>query len=114
VLAKREIAEYKPALDPVRAYFHGNAGKQRGDPMKAVKAIMDVADSDNPPLHLLLGAAAWNRMKGKLEQWRTEMAQYKDVTLGADFPRAVTAWCRRWAIVFTTRFAGPGINAPHI
>ena len=86
VIAKREIAEYKPALDSVRAYFHGNAGKQRGDPLKAVKAIMDVADSDNPPLHLLLGAAAWNRMNGKLEQWRDEMAKYKGVTLGADFP----------------------------
>ncbi len=86
VVAKREIAEYKPALDSVRAYFHGNAGKQRGDPMKAVKAIMDVAESPDPPLHLLLGAAAWNRMNGKLEQWREEMAKYKDVTLGADYP----------------------------
>jgi NAD(P)-dependent dehydrogenase (short-subunit alcohol dehydrogenase family) len=86
VLAKREIPEYKAALDPVRAYFHGNAGKQRGDPQKAIEAIMDVAASPNPPLHLLLGAAAWNRMKGKLDQWHKEMAQYESVTLGADFP----------------------------
>jgi NAD(P)-dependent dehydrogenase (short-subunit alcohol dehydrogenase family) len=86
VIAKREIAEYGPALKPVREYFHSNAGKQRGDPAKAVQAIMDVAASDNPPLHLLLGAAAYNRMRGKLEQWRQEMQQYESVTLGADFP----------------------------
>ena len=86
VLAKREIAEYKPALDPVRKYFTTNAGVQRGDPAKAIQAILDVVASRNPPLHLLLGHAAYNRMKGKLEQWREEMAKYESVTLGADFP----------------------------
>lgn len=86
VLAKHEISDYKSALDSVRQYFHTNSGKQRGDPAKAVKAIMDVVDSPNPPLHLLLGAAAYNRMRGKLDQWRDEMAKYEDVTLGADYP----------------------------
>jgi NAD(P)-dependent dehydrogenase (short-subunit alcohol dehydrogenase family) len=86
VLAKRQIEDYKPALDPVRHYFYANAGKQRGDPAKAIQAILDVAASPNPPLHLLLGAAAWNRMRGKLDQWRDEMAKYEAVTLGADFP----------------------------
>jgi NAD(P)-dependent dehydrogenase (short-subunit alcohol dehydrogenase family) len=86
VLAKRSIAEYEPALKPVREYFQSNNGKQKGDPAKAVQAIMDVAASENPPLHLLLGAAAYNRMRGKLEQWQKEMAAYEKVTLGADFP----------------------------
>jgi NAD(P)-dependent dehydrogenase (short-subunit alcohol dehydrogenase family) len=86
VIAKRQIADYKPALDAVRDYFYSNAGKQRGDPARAVRAMMDVAESPNPPLHLLLGAAAYNRMRGKLDQWRVEMAAYESVTLGADFP----------------------------
>ena len=86
VIAKREIAEYKPALDPVRAYFHGQAGKQRGDPMKAVQAIMDVTESPDPPLHLILGAMAFNRFKGKLDRLHEEMAKYESVTLGADYP----------------------------
>jgi NAD(P)-dependent dehydrogenase (short-subunit alcohol dehydrogenase family) len=86
VLAKQEIEDYKPALDQVRHYFYSNAGKQKGDPAKAVQAIMDVAVSDNPPLHLLLGTAAWNRMRAKLEQWQKEMVAYEKVTLGADFP----------------------------
>jgi NAD(P)-dependent dehydrogenase (short-subunit alcohol dehydrogenase family) len=86
VLAKREIEEYRPAIGPVREYFHSNAGKQRGDPAKAVEAIMDVVEMPDPPLHLLLGHAAWNRMKGKLEQWRQEMAKHESISLGADFP----------------------------
>ena len=86
IIAKREIPDYASALKPVREYFHTNAGKQRGDPAKAVEAIIHVADSPNPPLHLLLGAAAWNRMLGKLDQWRDEMAKYETVSLGADYP----------------------------
>jgi len=89
VLAKREIDEYRPAIGPVREYFHSNAGKQRGDPAKAVEAIMDVVEMPDPPLHLLLGHAAWNRMKGKLEQWRQEMAKHESVSLGADFPEGL-------------------------
>lgn len=88
VLAQREIEEYRPAIGPVRDYFRGQSGKQRGDPEKAVRAIMDVVEMPDPPLHLLLGHAAWNRMKGKLEQWRQEMAKHESVSLGADYPEA--------------------------
>ena len=63
-----------------------SAGKQRGDPLKAVQAMMDVVESANPPLHLILGAMAYKRFKGKLERLREEMAEYESVTLGADFP----------------------------
>jgi NAD(P)-dependent dehydrogenase (short-subunit alcohol dehydrogenase family) len=86
VLAKREIADYKKTVGKTREYFYDQPGKQRGDPLKAVKAMMDVVESANPPLHLLLGALAYNRFKGKLERWREEMAAYERVTLGADFP----------------------------
>jgi NAD(P)-dependent dehydrogenase (short-subunit alcohol dehydrogenase family) len=86
VVAKQEIADYKQALEPVRQYFHANAGKQKGDPAKAIEAILEVAASEKPPLHLLLGAAAYKRMRAKLEQWDIEMKQYERVTLGADFP----------------------------
>jgi NAD(P)-dependent dehydrogenase (short-subunit alcohol dehydrogenase family) len=85
VLAKQSIADYEPALKSVREYFYANNGKQKGDPAKAIQAILDVAASDKPPLHLLLGAAAYNRMRGKLDQWRDEMAKYESVSLGADF-----------------------------
>jgi hypothetical protein len=48
---------------------------------------MDVVESPNPPLHLLLGALAYNRFKAKLDKLHQEMAAYKSVSLGADFPQ---------------------------
>jgi NAD(P)-dependent dehydrogenase (short-subunit alcohol dehydrogenase family) len=86
VVAARSIADYHETVGKTREYFYENAGKQRGDPLKAVQAMMDVVESANPPLHLILGALAYNRFKGKLDRWREEMAAYESVTLGADFP----------------------------
>jgi NAD(P)-dependent dehydrogenase (short-subunit alcohol dehydrogenase family) len=86
VMAARSIEDYSETVGKTREYFYDQAGKQRGDPLKAVQAMMDLAESANPPLHLILGAMAYNRFKGKLERWREEMAAYEGVTLGADFP----------------------------
>ena len=86
VLAARSIADYNESIGPTREYYYGQPGKQKGDPLKAIHAMMEVVESPNPPLHLLLGALAYNRFKGKLERWQDEMAKYEKVTLGADFP----------------------------
>lgn len=86
VEAANRISDYDETVGKTREYFNSQAGKQRGDPQKAVEAMMEVAASPNPPLHLILGAFAYNRFKQKLEQWQREMQQYEPVTLGADFP----------------------------
>ena len=85
-LIERVIPDYAESVGKTREYYHSMPGKQPGDPLKAIHAMMDVAESPNPPLHLLLGALAYNRFKGKLERWQEEMAAYEAVSLGADFP----------------------------
>jgi len=70
----------------MRKYFSENNGKQRGDPQRAVEAMIAVVESPNPPLHLLLGVAALTRFRGKLDNWQKEIAAWEKVTAGADFP----------------------------
>jgi NAD(P)-dependent dehydrogenase (short-subunit alcohol dehydrogenase family) len=86
VLIERVIPDYAESVGKTREYYDAMPGKQPGDPQKAIEAMMDVAASDDPPLHLLLGALAYRRFKGKLDRWRDEMAKYESVSLGADFP----------------------------
>ena len=62
--------------------LRGQAARSSGES----GAGLDLALSQNPPLHLPLGAAAYKRMQSKLDQWREEMAKYEAVSLGADFP----------------------------
>jgi NAD(P)-dependent dehydrogenase (short-subunit alcohol dehydrogenase family) len=86
VEAANRIPEYEATAGQAHNYMNTQSGKQRGDPKKAVQAMMDVAVSPNPPLHLILGSIAYNRFMQKLDRWQQEMRQYEPVTLGADFP----------------------------
>jgi NAD(P)-dependent dehydrogenase (short-subunit alcohol dehydrogenase family) len=86
VEARRRIADYDASAGKAREYFREQAGKQHGDPVRAVHAMMQVVESEKPPLHLILGAQALARFRGKLDAWREEIAAWEGVTLGSDFP----------------------------
>ncbi len=86
VLAATRIADYDNTAGNMRKYFTENDGKQRGDPLRAVHAMMQVVESPEPPLRLLLGVSALQRLRGKLSNWEKEIAAWEPVTVGADFP----------------------------
>jgi NADP-dependent 3-hydroxy acid dehydrogenase YdfG len=86
VLAERRIADYDNTAGNMRKYFTDTNGKQAGDPLRAVHAMMQVVDSPEPPLRLLLGKSALQRLRAKLEKWQQEIAAWEKVTVGADFP----------------------------
>jgi NADP-dependent 3-hydroxy acid dehydrogenase YdfG len=86
VVAKARIADYDSTAGNMRKYFAENDGKQRGDPVRAVHAMMQIVESPAPPLRLLLGASALQRMGAKLANWEKEIAAWEKVSVGADFP----------------------------
>jgi NAD(P)-dependent dehydrogenase (short-subunit alcohol dehydrogenase family) len=85
-LARIELPEYAETAGKAREYLKSQAGKQPGDPQKAVEAIIAVADSPEPPVHLLLGKSAITRFRDKLALMQKEIEHWKDVSTGADFP----------------------------
>ena len=87
VVAEKRIADYDTTAANMRKYFAENDGKQPGDPVRAVHAMMQVVDSPAPPLRLLLGASALQRLRTKLGGWEKEIAEWEQVTVGADFPK---------------------------
>jgi NADP-dependent 3-hydroxy acid dehydrogenase YdfG len=85
-IAEKQIADYDGTAANMRKYFNEQSGKQPGDPLRAVHAMMQVVDSPNPPLRLLLGASALKRARTKLDGWQKDIAAWESVTVGADFP----------------------------
>ncbi len=85
VIAKTRINDYDNTAGTMRKYFSENDGKQKGDPVRAVQAMIQVVESPNPPLHLLLGGSALQRMRAKLDGWQKEISAWEQVTAGADF-----------------------------
>jgi NADP-dependent 3-hydroxy acid dehydrogenase YdfG len=86
VITKNEIPDYIPSVGGTREYFRVNDGKQKGDPLRAVHAIMQIVNTPNPPVRLLLGSVAHTRFQAKLESLRKDAAAWEKLTLGADFP----------------------------
>jgi len=88
VFTKKRIADYDATAGKVRDNLAGAAGSQKGDPLKAVQAIRQVVESPEPPLRLLLGAAAYRRYHDKIKLLERDAKAWEAVTLGADFPDA--------------------------
>jgi NAD(P)-dependent dehydrogenase (short-subunit alcohol dehydrogenase family) len=85
-IAANEISDYAETAGRFRANVRSSDGTQKGDPLRAAKAIQQVVNSRNPPQHLILGAFALNKFRNKLDRIENEMAEWESVTLGADYP----------------------------
>ena len=86
VEAAQRIPDYEGTASNARHYFNTQHGKQKGDPVRAAHAMMQVVESPDPPLRLLLGASALQRLRAKLDNWQKEIAAWETTTIGADFP----------------------------
>jgi NAD(P)-dependent dehydrogenase (short-subunit alcohol dehydrogenase family) len=84
--SKIVIDDYKATAETNKNAIRGYSGKQPGDPVRAAKAIVKAVESENPPLHLLLGVAALKGGRNKLEVLKKDFDTWEDTTTGADFP----------------------------
>ena len=80
VTSAREIADYEATVGACRQILAEHAGHEPGDTAKAADAIVAVADMENPPLRLLLGADALGYATAKLDQQRAEIETWKALT----------------------------------
>lgn len=82
------IADYYATAGAKCEQLRTFSGKQPGDPVRAVKAIIAAVESPNPPHHLPLGNAAFDVGLAQLESIRKEFLAQEAVARGADFPKA--------------------------
>ncbi len=71
--AKRTIPDYDGTAGVFREKLKGVNGRQEGNPLKAAKAILDLANSENPSLRLPLGAIAVKTIGMKLDSVREDL-----------------------------------------
>lgn len=69
-------------IEPIEKHLYGNDNRQPGDPRRAAFAMIDLVESTDPPLRLILGSdalALWDKklaaMQAEISRWRkTAMA----------------------------------------
>lgn len=81
------IDDYATTSGVSKNNIRGYSGKQAGDPIRAAAAMIKVVESANPPLRLLLGHAALNGARAKLELLKKDFDAWADTSIGADFPK---------------------------
>jgi short-subunit dehydrogenase len=93
--AGRSLQQRRPAISDynstVGARLEATAnysGKQPGDPVRAVEAIVAAVEADNPPKHLVLGAIALDGIRNKLKETLAEIEAWAETSRGADYPES--------------------------
>ncbi len=85
VKAANKMPDYEATAGKTRASAAERNRKQQGDPALAADAIVQAVTSPNPPLHLILGKFAYDRMTQKLQDFRKEMEAWRELGLRTDF-----------------------------
>jgi NAD(P)-dependent dehydrogenase (short-subunit alcohol dehydrogenase family) len=83
--SERSIADYDSLFDPIRLGREQKSGKQSGDPAKAAEVLLQLIDSDEPPLHLLLGSDALKLVRDDLEILGQEIDRWEATSRSTDF-----------------------------
>lgn len=80
-----EIADYDITRGATQKIIQERSGKQPGDPQKAAKIIVALANHPSPPLHLPLGKIAMDRINAKMTDLSATIAEWEKMILDADF-----------------------------
>lgn len=82
--SKVVIEDYATTAGKNKSDLRGYSGNQPGDPVKAAKAMIQVTETETPPLRLLLGVAALKGARAKLEELKHDFDTWEAVTESAD------------------------------
>jgi len=85
-IPKRPLPEYAETVGARREQLRKSSGQQPGDPDRAAAAIIAAVESDDPPLHLVLGRNGLERLRAALSKRLELFDRWEAVTLSADYP----------------------------
>ncbi len=78
--APKRIEDYDESAGKFRDLILGGDGKQEGDPVKASKAMINIVNSDNPPLRLILGKVAVQSVQAKIDSLQSDLDAYRTIS----------------------------------
>ncbi len=83
--AEETIDAYKETVGKFLHFLDKIEGSQSGDPDKAAQVLIQVVESENPPLRLVLGKYAYNKFHQKLDSLTGELDAWEEIAANTDF-----------------------------
>ncbi len=90
VFAENLLPEAYPFTTQLPEVFR-EFNRTAGDPVKAVRIIIEAVESDDPPFRLPLGLPAFEAIEAKLEQVKQEIPIWRERAIRTNFDVAATA-----------------------
>lgn len=87
IVPQNPIEQYKEARTSQKMHVETIRGQQIGDPEKAALALIEVAHSAQPPLHLFLGTDTIENVKKKIKSLEQDVLNWETLTNSTDFER---------------------------
>jgi NADP-dependent 3-hydroxy acid dehydrogenase YdfG len=82
-----QMPEYAELYKIAHDIYENMNGQQAGDPVRAAKLMIEVAESDDPPLRLPMGQFAYEETELLVESIVNDREKWKDKLLATDFPK---------------------------
>lgn len=80
-----QIAAYAEVRESQQAHQASINGNQPGDPEKAVRAMIEIANVETPPLHLFLGQDAYEMADQKILSVQNDMDKWENLATATGF-----------------------------
>lgn len=84
-LTANPISDYKEARDLEHWHETQAIGNQPGDPEKAALAFIQLAETENPPLHFFMGSDSAGMARNKIEILQNELKATEALSKSTDF-----------------------------
>jgi len=84
VTTHNRIGDYAATVGAMRDFAEGANHQQPGDPVKLAGALMQLADSAQPPVRLQLGSDTVARVRAKNESVAKEMGEWLQLSVSTD------------------------------
>lgn len=85
VLAEKVIEDYSETAGKRRISIRENSGKQVGDPLKAVVAMIEATRIVDPPVRLPMGEMAFSEIESQLARRASELLEFESLGRPTDF-----------------------------
>lgn len=83
------VEGYDTTVEAVKSFLRSGSFVPMGDPHKAAKAIITIAETDEPPTHLVLGSEAVGILQRADTARTAELEQWMSISLSTDHDDAV-------------------------
>lgn len=82
------LPEDYPSTTNLFELFGNNQGLQLSDPRRVAEVLIEVAETENPPLHLPLGEDSYNGIQNQLDKISKEISEWRETSIDTGYKTA--------------------------